>query len=74
MTPERFIEDGDRVLTLMVIEGRGKGSGVPVVIRSADLWTIRDGKIGSLVGYIDRAEALEAIQRPEQDSNLRPTP
>ena len=27
MTPERFIEDGDRVLALMVIEGRGKGSG-----------------------------------------------
>jgi ketosteroid isomerase-like protein len=33
---------------------------VPVVIRSADLWTIRDGKIVSLVGYPDRAEALEA--------------
>ena len=61
MTPERFIEDGDRVLALMTIEGRGKGSGVPVVIRSADLWTIRDGKIFSLVGYPDRAEALEAV-------------
>jgi ketosteroid isomerase-like protein len=30
-----------------------------VVIRSADLWTIRDGKIASLVGYPDRAEALD---------------
>jgi ketosteroid isomerase-like protein len=45
----------------MTIEGRGKGSGVPVVIRSADLWTIRDGKIVSLVGYPDRAEALKAV-------------
>jgi uncharacterized protein len=61
MTPERFIEDGDRVLVLMTIEGRGKGSGVPVVIRSADLWTIRDSKIVSLVGYPDRVEALEAV-------------
>ena len=61
LTPERFIEEGDRVLALMTIEGRGKGSGVPVVIRSADLWTIRDGKIVSLVGYPDRAEALEAV-------------
>ena len=34
---------------------------MPVVIRLADLWTIRDGKIVSLVGYIDRAEALEAV-------------
>jgi uncharacterized protein len=64
MTPERFIEEGDRVLALMTIEGRGKGSGVPVVIRSADLWTVRDEKILSLVGYPDRAEALEAIRSP----------
>ena len=62
MTPERLIEDGERVLALMTIEGRGKASGVPVVIRSADLWTIRDGKILSLVGYPDRAEALEAVR------------
>ena len=61
LTPERFIEDGDRVLALMKIEGRGKGSGVPVVIHSADLFTVRDGKIASLVGYPDRAEALEAV-------------
>jgi len=58
MKPERFIQDGDHVLALMTIKGRGKGSGVPVVIRSADLFTIRDGKIASLVGYPDRAEAL----------------
>jgi uncharacterized protein len=61
LTPERFIEDGDHVLALMTIDGRGKGSGVPVVIRSADLWTIRDGTIVSLVGYPDRAEALADI-------------
>jgi uncharacterized protein len=75
LTPERFIEDGDRVLALMTVEGRGKGSGVPVVINSADVWTVRDGKILSLVGYPDRAEALAEMGiRPEQDSNLRPTP
>jgi ketosteroid isomerase-like protein len=81
LTPERFIEDGDRVLALMTVEGRGKGSGVPVIIHSADVWTVRDGKILSLVGYPDRAEALADMgrpstdeERPEQDSNLRPAP
>jgi ketosteroid isomerase-like protein len=64
MTPERFIEDGDRVLALMTIEGRGKGSGVPVVIRSADLWKVRDDKILELVGYPDRDEALATIGSP----------
>ena len=60
LTPERLIEDGDRVLALMTIEGRGKGSGVPVVIRSADLFTIRDGKIVRLELFGSPAEALEA--------------
>jgi ketosteroid isomerase-like protein len=61
ISPERFIADGDRVLALSTITGRGKASGVPVLIRAADLWTVRDGKIFSLVGYTDRAEALAAV-------------
>jgi uncharacterized protein len=65
ITPERFIEDGDRVLALTTISGRGKGSGVPVVIRAADLWTVRDGKVFSLVGYTDRDEALAALELSE---------
>jgi ketosteroid isomerase-like protein len=48
LTPERFVEDGERVLVLLRVEGRGKSSGVPVVIRGADVWTVRDGKIVSL--------------------------
>jgi ketosteroid isomerase-like protein len=61
LTPERFIEDHERVLVLLRVEGRGKGSGVPVVIRAADVWTLRDGKVISLEGYPDRSEALEAF-------------
>jgi ketosteroid isomerase-like protein len=61
LTPERFIEDGERVLVLLRVEGRGKGSGVPVVIHAADVWTVRDGKIASLEGYPDPADALEAL-------------
>jgi ketosteroid isomerase-like protein len=60
-TPERFIEEGDRVLVLFRLEGRGKGSGVPVVIDAADIWTVRDGKIASLEGFPERAEALEEL-------------
>jgi ketosteroid isomerase-like protein len=60
-TPERFFEDGDRVLVLFRLQGRGKGSGVPVVIQAADIWTVRDGKIASLEGFPDRAEALEEL-------------
>jgi uncharacterized protein len=61
ITPERFIEDGDNVLVLLTVEGRGKGSGVRVAVQAADVWTVRDGKIVSLVGYPVRAEALQAV-------------
>jgi len=61
LTPERFIEQGDSVVVLLTVEGRGKGSGVRVGVKAADVWTVRDGKVVSLVGYPDRAEALEAV-------------
>ncbi|HEX3279375.1 MAG TPA: nuclear transport factor 2 family protein [Thermoleophilaceae bacterium] len=61
ITPERFIEQGDSVVVLLTVEGRGKGSGVRVEVKAADVWTVRDGKVISLVGYPDRAEALEAV-------------
>jgi uncharacterized protein len=61
LTPERFIEQGDSVLVLLTVEGRGKGSGVRVAVRAADVWTVRDGKVVSLVGYPDREEALRAM-------------
>jgi hypothetical protein len=44
---------------------------VPVVIHSADLFTIRDGKIASLVGYPDRAEALADIGLSEEGDSPR---
>jgi ketosteroid isomerase-like protein len=60
ITPERFYAQGDRVVVLLTLQGRGKGSGTPVTLRAANVWTVRAGKVIELVGYPDRAEALEA--------------
>jgi ketosteroid isomerase-like protein len=60
IVPERILDDGELVLVMIRIEGRGKGSGVPAVIRGADLWTVRDGRVVSFVAFTDRAEALRA--------------
>ena len=46
---------------LLTVQGRGKGSGTPVTLRAANVWTVRSGKVVELVGYPDRAEALEAV-------------
>jgi ketosteroid isomerase-like protein len=59
--PDRFIDDGDRVVALMTLEARGKGSGTPVTMQVASVWGLRDGKVVEVVGYPDQREALEEL-------------
>ena len=61
ITPERFYDEGERVVVLLTVRGRGKGSGTPVTLRAANIWTVRAGKVIELVGYPDRVEALDAV-------------
>jgi ketosteroid isomerase-like protein len=43
---ERTVEGPDgRVAIVMTMRARGKGSGVPLAIRTAHIWTLRDGKL-----------------------------
>jgi len=52
---------GGRVVSLVRVSGRGKGSGVEVAMESADVFTFRNGKVIQMTGYPDRADALEAV-------------
>jgi ketosteroid isomerase-like protein len=60
---EQIIDVGqDRVLTLAVEHGRGRGSGAQVqAARTAHLWTLRDGKAVQIDLFLDRKRALEAV-------------
>ena len=49
-----------RVLLLTRQSGRGRESGVPIVIHFFQLWTIRDGKVWRIEYFRHRADALEA--------------
>jgi ketosteroid isomerase-like protein len=60
------LPDG-RVVSLIRVSGRGKGSGVEVTLEAADVFTLRDGKVIQMTGYPKRAEALEAVGLSEQD-------
>jgi ketosteroid isomerase-like protein len=51
---------GGRVLVLTRQSGRGRESGVPIVIHFFQLWTIRDGKVWRIEYFRHRADALEA--------------
>ena len=54
--------DGDwnRVLAILRVLARGRGSGVPVYQRVFSVITVRDGRIERIHDYTDRAKALEA--------------
>ena len=59
---DRFVDgDGDRVVWLYRIVGRGKESGVPVDQAIAIVLTVRDGLIWRGQVYLDQSEALEAV-------------
>jgi len=51
----------DRVLLLGVLAGQGRASGAEVRAELGQVFTIRDGRVVSYRGYLDRAEALEAV-------------
>ena len=58
--PEEFRDAGDRMVVLGRILAEGDASGVPIELKTAHVWTIRDGRAISVHVYRDGAEALEA--------------
>jgi ketosteroid isomerase-like protein len=59
---EEFLDAGDKVITLAIEHGRGRGSGATVEARhTAHVWTMRANKAVRLDLYLDREEALQAV-------------
>jgi ketosteroid isomerase-like protein len=58
--PDRFRELADLVVMLGRLEGRGKGSGVPVDASLGMVFDLRGGMISRIRGYLDHGEALRA--------------
>lgn len=59
---ERFLDIGDKVVTLAIEHGTGRGSGAVVEHRrTAHVWTMRNGRPVRLDLYLDRHRALEAV-------------
>jgi ketosteroid isomerase-like protein len=61
VTPERFVDAGERVVVIMTRHGLGRGSGVDVEQRTAGIWTVRDGQVVRVETDIDPQEALKAV-------------
>src|SRR5690349_4974583 len=61
---ERYIDAGDSVVVFWHENGRGKASGVEVETRTAVVYTVGEGKVVEVQGYMERAAALEALGLP----------
>jgi ketosteroid isomerase-like protein len=63
---DEFRELGDDVVVMLGrLEGRGKGSGVPVDSPLGMVFDFRGGAISRIRGYLDHVEALDAAAQPE---------
>ena len=40
-----LVEEGDRVLVRTRVKTRGRGSGVPMEVEGAGIWTVADGRL-----------------------------
>ena len=58
---EELIDAGSSVVVAMRERGRGKGSGIPVERRWAQVWTFSRGRIIRWEMFPDKAAALDAV-------------
>ena len=62
LTVERVVERGDQALALLRVRLEGRGSGVELDDRIAQLWTLRDGKLVRMQLRQDAAAALAEFE------------
>ena len=62
VTVTEFVQRGDRVLCPFQIRARGRASGVVIDGEMFHLIEMRDGLIGRLEAFRERAAALDALE------------
>ena len=61
LEPLEVVDLGEKIVVVVSMSGRGRGSSAPVEMTFSQLWSLRDGKAVSLRDYATKAEALEAV-------------
>ncbi len=62
MKVERLVERGDEVLALLLVDIKGRGSGLTLQDRIAQRWTVRDGKLVRMRVIADQQKALAEFE------------
>lgn len=61
MEPEEFIDAGERVVAVIRMKARGRGSSIEVERQDAIVYGLRDGKVARMDYFNSRAEALKTV-------------
>ncbi len=61
VTPNEFLDAGDKTVVLGTYSGTYKATGKPVRAQFAHVWTLRDGKVISFQQYTDTAQFARAV-------------
>ena len=61
--------DAQRVLTEIRSQGHFRETGLPIDLRWASIFSVRNGKVVHAAGYLSAREALEAVGLSEQDAH-----
>jgi ketosteroid isomerase-like protein len=64
--PERLIDAGDQVIVFQREYQRGRSSGLELVVETAAVIDVRDGRVVRIQGYMDRRAALRAAGLSEE--------
>ena len=60
LVPEDYLDAGERVVVIVNQRGRSKATGIPVDMRFAQVWSLRDGLAFRMQMYASVEEAFEA--------------
>ena len=63
---ERFFDAGNQVAVFVRTSGTAKQSGAAVEISVAHVLTLRDGRVTRTEVFLDRHEALDAVELREK--------
>jgi ketosteroid isomerase-like protein len=66
--PERLIDAGDRVVVFQREYQRGRSSGLELVVETASVVDLRNGRVVRIQGYMDRGAALKAVGLSEEEA------
>jgi len=58
---EEYVDAGERVVVILNQRGRAKATGIPVDMRFAQVWTLRDAQGVRMQMFASVEEALEAV-------------